>query len=1088
MIRTGRVLTLVICCWLPVATAWAQATAQITGTIRDEQGGVLPGAEVTATQVATGAVRSVVADTDGVYRLTNLPIGPYRLAVNLSGFRSYAQDGIVLQVNSSPTINATMTLGNLSETVSVSGAAPLIDTQQAGVGEVIDNTRIMELPLNGRNPTDLIELAGAAVNVQGAGASTRSFQGSSGGQGLAVAGGQTFNTAYVLDGAMHNNPYDNLNMPLPFPDALQEFRVETGASGASNGMFSGASVSAVTRSGTNAFHGSFFEFWRNRRMNATSPFASMLPSGERQDDGLNRHQFGGTVGGPIVRNRMFFFAGYQGTKTDQTPRDNIAFVPTPAMLAGDFRQVAGPVCNAGRQIALREPFVNNQIDPARLSLAALNLSRRLPATSDPCGRVVYGTAANRDEGQIVARTDLRINAAHSMFGRYINTGFATPPALQAQPDNLLASSAGGFDNVGHSLTIGETWIISPSVVNSLRLSWNQTNIKRYHEPYFSAPDLGIKAYSYLDDNFIASVTGGFNVGSGVNNLALFETKALQVTNDVTLIKGAHQLNLGLNVARWDSYSEAHVRSPGGYTFNGNVTGLGLADFLTGNVGQFLQAAPNYLDMKQYYVGLYASDSWRAGPKLTLNYGLRWEPYLPQQLKNDYIYNFSLDGFRSGVKSGVFPLAPAGFSYPGDPGFVGDSSGMRTQWLNIAPRVALAYDIRGDGRDVVRAGYSVGYGFVNAQYHLNTSLAPPWGSEVRLQNVNFDNPFGTFPGGNPFPVAFSTTTAFPAFGSYLAVNPDAKNTRQQSWNLVYQRQVGSTMLLSASYIGSRTAHLWNMKALNPGVYQGPSSTVGNINTRRALYLENPAEGRLIGFLDLHDDSGRAEYNGLLLSFQRRQVRGLGFSGNYTLSKCLSHPVTSLPNVGTGWANPDDPDYDYGPCESDRRHLVNATVGYELPRLESSLLGALVGGWRVNGIFRSQSGAPLTVTAGQDRSLNGNTTNQRGSLASGDGYGDRSINQWLLPTSFTQAPLGAYGNTTRGQFLGPSRWNIDMVLARMFRAGGSREVEMRVEAFNLTNRFNWGNPVTNLSNQNFGRILEYAAGLTPRVLQFGAKISF
>jgi hypothetical protein len=249
----------------------------------------------------------------------------------------------VLQVGSSPTVNVVLALGAVSETVTVQGTAPLVDTQRAGIGEVIENERIIELPLNGRNPTDLIELAGAAVQIDTA--STRSFQGSSGGRGIAVAGGQSFGTAYLLDGAMHNNPYDNLNLPLPFPDALQEFRVETGALGAGSGIHTGASVNAVTKSGSNRFSGSLFEFFRNHRFNATSPFARIV-NGERQDDGLNRNQFGGTLGGPIVTDRVFFFGGYQGTAISQTPSDNISFVPTPAMLAGDFTAAASPECNA----------------------------------------------------------------------------------------------------------------------------------------------------------------------------------------------------------------------------------------------------------------------------------------------------------------------------------------------------------------------------------------------------------------------------------------------------------------------------------------------------------------------------------------------------------------------------------------------------------------------------------------------------------------------------------------------------------------------------------------------------------------------
>ncbi len=1117
MRRILKVLSLTISlCVLATGAAWAQATAQISGVVRDQQGGVLPGADVTATQTDTGVKRSAMTDVEGLYTLPNLPVGPYRIDVTLQGFKAFSQTGIVLQVNASPVINVSLSIGELAETVSVQGESPLVDTSRAGVGEVIENARIMELPLNGRNPTDLIELAGAAVNVPGQGASTRSFQGSSGGQGISVAGGQTFGTAYVLDGAMHNNPYDNLNLPLPFPDALQEFRVETGASAASNGVHSGASVSAVTKSGTNVFHGDVFEFWRNHKFNATNPFALIGPDGKRRDDGLNRHQFGGVIGGPIVKNRVHFFAGYQGTKIDQTPTDNIAFVPTPAMLEGDFTAITSPACNNGRQITLNAPFMNNRIEPARFSPAALNLARRLPSTTDPCGRVVFGTAANRDEAQFVTRLDYQWRQNHTIFGRYIGTSYNTPPALSLTPDNLLTSPFGGFDNFGHTLTVGETWVVNSTMVNSVRFAWNNTDVHRYHEGYFNANDLGINMYSYLDDYFIASVTGGFNVGSGVNNEARFKTTTYQFSDDLTWIRGSHQMGFGMNAARWESLSLAHVRSPGTFNFNGNATGgsLGLADFMVGISSQFLQAAPNTLDMYQYYFALYGADSWRVSPKLTLNYGLRWEPFLPQQIPNGYIYNFDLDRFRQGIHSQVFPLAPAGFVYPGDPEFVGGYSGMNKKWTNFAPRIAAAFDPRGDGRTTIRAGYSLGYDFVNGQYHLNTSVAPPWGAEVRLTNVPMDNPYATFRGGNPFPRVFSASTTFPGFGSFLAVDPDTDNTRQHSWNVVYQRQLGSNMLVSASYIGSHTSNLWNMKALNPGVFLGTGpctlplaippnqpvcSTDANLNARRVLSLENPNEAQFIGHLDQHDPSGRANYNGLLLSFTRRQVRGIGYSGNYTLSKCNGHPTQSLPNVGTGWADPNNPDYDYGPCESDRRHIVNATVGYDLPEFSNSALRAIASDWRVNGIFRAQSGGALTVTTGLDRAMTGVTTNQRADLVGGDGYGDKSLNQWLDRADFAQPALSTLGNSERGGWRGPSRWTIDMVVARMFRLGGTHEVELRLETFNLTNHFNWGNPVTNLANQNFGRILggngggagsaaEQAAGTTPRVLQFGIKYNF
>ena len=328
----------------------AQATAQINGTVADPSGGVLPGATVTAIQTDTGFRREVVTETDGAFTLTALPIGPYRLEVSLAGFRTYAQTGIVLEINSNPTIAVTLPLGAVAETVSVEASAPLVETRNPAIGGVVENERIEELPLNGRNSADLIVIAGAVVPMGPS--SSRSMQG---GVGYSVAGGQPFGVAYLLDGATHNNPYDNYNLPLPFPDALQEFRVETSAQNAQNGFHSGASVNAATKAGTNAFHGDLFEFARHHKFNATNPFNAIdRTTGERADDGLKRHQFGGTLGGPVVTDRLFFFGAYQGTKTDERPSEDVRFVPTAAMLAGDFTQVASAACTTrGRSRSAR---------------------------------------------------------------------------------------------------------------------------------------------------------------------------------------------------------------------------------------------------------------------------------------------------------------------------------------------------------------------------------------------------------------------------------------------------------------------------------------------------------------------------------------------------------------------------------------------------------------------------------------------------------------------------------------------------------------------------------------------------------------
>ncbi|HXI31019.1 MAG TPA: carboxypeptidase regulatory-like domain-containing protein, partial [Vicinamibacterales bacterium] len=721
-------------------TAYAQAgsTAQITGVVKDASGGVLPGVDVTATQTDTGLKRSTVTQANGSYTLPNLPIGPYRLDANLPGFKSYVRTGLVLQVNDAPVIAVELAVGAIEESVQVQAASPLVETRNTGLGHVIENERILALPLNGRNPVDLIALAGAAVVPDGATglSSSRSMQG---GKLISIAGGQSAGVAYLLDGATHNNPYDNANLPLPFPDALQEFKVETSALSAQNGMHSGAAVNAVTRSGTNTVHGDAFEFLRNHSFNATNPFAAKNPDGSRKDDGLNRNQYGGVFGGPIRRDRLFFFAGYQGTNTRQTPSDNIAFIPTAQMLAGDWSAFAAPACNGGRALALRAPFVNNTISPSAYDKASLAIVGRLQTTTDPCGRVNYASRTEIDEAQTVAKLDYQWSSNHSLFGRYMATSFKQPPPFSLI-DNILTTVIGGRDNLAQSVTLGDNYILSTHAVNAFRFAFNRTAIHRTSQDFFSYPDIGVNTFSYMPHYLLLTITGGFNLGGGTESESTFHTNTLQFGDDLQIIKGDHQFGFGGSAAYWKSTSLANVRSPGTFSFDGSAVGAGLADFMIGRPNQFTDAGPNNLFMTEWYLGLYAQDSWKVNDRTTLNYGLRWEPYFPQQVTNGAIYNFSLDGFRAGQRSSVFTNAPPGFTYPGDSSFPNGFAGMNRRWTDLAPRVGVAWDPHGDGRMSLRSSYGVSYDFVNGQYHLNTAIAPPWGSDVRIQSPvgGFDN--------------------------------------------------------------------------------------------------------------------------------------------------------------------------------------------------------------------------------------------------------------------------------------------------------------------------------------------------------------
>ena len=1090
---------------LLIASAVASAqlsTARLNGRVTDQSGAVLPGVTVTMTQANTGFTRTDVTDGDGAYVMPNLPTGPYRLDVSLAGFRTYVQTGIVLAVAGSPTINVVLTVGALEESVTVEGAAPLVDVQSAGVSEVVRTEEILALPLNGRNSADLVAIVGAAVRTGEA--NTRSMQG---GVAYSVAGGQTFGVAFLLDGAMHNDPQNSLNLPLPFPDALQEFRVATSGLTAENGMHSGASVNAVTKSGTNRFTGNVFEFLRDHRFNAINPFALLKADGKRQDDGLRRNQFGGTFGGPIVRNKLFFFGAYQGTIVRQTPAANIAWVPSAAMLAGDFTAFASPACNGGRQVTLRGGFENNRISPARFSPAALSLAKRLPATTDPCGQIAYTSTDDSTEGQAVSRIDYQWTGNHSLFGRYMATSVKNPTPL-TRSDSILSlyntsrlAGVPGLDKLAQSLAIGDTLVFGSNTVNSFRFAFNRTAIDRLDTPVFDPYALGSNVYSYDPGAMVLAVTGGFNIANPGGGL--FITNSSQLSDDLTLVRGSHEMAIGANVAYWTHDFFSHARSGGDWLFNGQLTGSGLSDFLLGRVARLEHGGPAILPMNEWYLGLYAQDTWRATSRMTINAGIRWEPYFGASVLNGAVYNFSMDNFRKGVKTTVFKNAPAGLIYPGDAGFPPGTTGLKTQWWNLSPRVGVAWDVNGDGRMALRSAYGITYDFPTAEYQLINANSPPFGNRSLVEDPpgGFDNPYAHL-GGDPHPILTSPNTQFIPFGAYGSTAPDINSPRIQQWNATFERQIGKVWQVSASYLGSYTDRLWGQVAINPGVFLGlgpctlnsvfyaSCSTNANLNQRRVFSLsgENPAAAQLIGNLDVHTDIGTQTYNGMKVAFQRRAGSGVSLNGNYTLSRCFGDATTpggGFPQIANGFTNPADPAFDRGHCIQDRTHIGSLTAGVRSPRFASSALRALASDWRVSGIMSAVSGAWLNIITGRDNALTG-IQQQRVNQVSNDVYGEKSLTSYLNPAAFAQPAAGALGNYVRNSIKGPGFWTVDVAVSRQVSVGAARSMEFRVETFNLLNTLNLGNPVVNFNSGSFGRITSMTGA--PRIMQFGVKYGF
>jgi hypothetical protein len=990
----------------------------------------------------------------------------------------------VLQVGGTPTVNAVLGVGSLEESVTVEAAAPLVDVRSAGISTVVDNEAILELPLQGRQVTDLIVLAGAAV--QTGSSSSRSIQG---GVLISVGGGLPFGVAYTLDGAAHNEPQSNTNLPLPFPDALQEFQVATSGLSADRGVKSGASVNAVTKSGTNRFTGNGFEFLRDRSFNSPDHFAAIGPDGKQADDGLRRHQFGGTLGGPIVRNKLFFFGAYQGTALRQVPTSNISYVPTAQMLAGDFTTITSPAC-AGRQINLTGGFVGNRISPSAFSPAALNLVAKLPQTTDPCGKIQWEQAANEDQHMPVARIDYQMTDNQLIFGRYLGTKISTPPSWSGPGDNILKTTLSGARNQLHSLVLGHTQVVSATVVNAIRATRNYTSVERYQPAgFFSPGDVGVKMYSYPPANqFSLTVSNNFDLMSGTATQRQTFNTLYAVADDLTVVKGSHQLGFGADVRRWKLDSLGTSRTGGTWTIDGSLTGHSLADLLLGRVARLEIGGPNVLNIHNWYLGAYAQDAWRVSERITINGGVRWEPYFGQSVDNNAIVIFKKENFDQGIRSKVFLNAPPGLIYPGDEGFPDGKTGLNVQWWNLSPRAGFAWDLRGDGRLALRSSYSLGYDFMAGEYHNINAGAPPFGNRSLINDPpgRMDDPWGAL-GGDPHPIVLSPNVQYIPFGAFGSMDPGINSPRAQQWNVMIEQQIGDSWGVSATYLGSYADRLWAQTAINPGVFLGLGacvingvsypvcSTNANLNQRRRLSLENPARAAQIGALDLNSDVGWQKYRGLKLAARHRSATGVSLNGSYTLSQCKGTPTTNAFNqTSAGYTNPDDPDVDAGYCDQDRLHLGSVNVGYQTPEVGSGVVRAIASGWRLSGILNARSGDRLNVTSGVDRAFNGISAQRPDSVEGQDIYGPgrdasdlkpgQQIDNYLNRNAFVLPAAGAVGNVTRNVAVGPAFWQIDLAISKLVSFGTQR-LELRLESFNVLNHFNWGNPALNWNAATF-----------------------
>jgi len=1100
MARTLWLVTLFVLMVGPPLPAQT-VVSQISGTVRDSSGAVLPGVEMKVTNTDTSATRTVITNEAGQYVVPNLPVGPYRLEASLPGFSTYVQSGIVLQVNSNPAIPIVLQVGSVNQTVEVQADAAMVETQTTSIGQIIDNQHVVELPLNGRDVSQLIALSGAAVAGSGGLKSNLNHPDA---VAYSVAGGLINATNYVLDGGNHLDPRTNVGMPLPFPEAMQEFKVETSALPANYGSQPGGAVNVVTKSGTNKFSGTMFWFMRNYAMNARNYFAATR-------DSLKRNQFGGTLGGPLIQDKLFFFGAVQETTLRQLPTPSQAFVPTPAVLQGDFRTVLSPPCKA-RPINLAStlngaPFAtNNVISTSLFNPVAMKYIARIPVSTDPCGLLKYSIPNETDSYQVLGRVDWRRTSNDSIFVRY----YISDANLKAflDPANVLSSRLGLPDR-SQSVIIGDTYILNPKVVSSFRVSYTRGAVRRLSPNGVpTATELGSKVISmfprYTGQNFGPS---GYFGQAGIPGYVM--TNVYDISESVAVTARSHQLSMGFEWIQTQMNGLGPFQMNPSFTFNGQVTNDALVDFMTGNPFTVLQGGGQISHDKRNAPGLYIQDYWKVKPRFQVDLGLRWDPYIPSYSRYGYAMRFSQARFDQGVKSKMFVNAPAGITVPGDDGWNGSRSTTTAQYHILSPRIGFVFDPTGKGIETIRAGYGVFYGSTYLWSTQHVPLNPPWGNTITLNQPKggLSDPWSDYPGGDPFPPpnVFPPTAKFPVFGTFVFENTDNKRPYTQQWNLAVQRQIGSDLLASVSYIGNRTTHQTLGRELNPAVYipnncvagqygltaAGPCSTASNISSRRAFYLKDPVNGQYFGSTVMEDPNGNATYNALLLSVNRRFSNNFSTLANYTWSHCLNQgePGQDIVNF---YQDVNNRRAEWGDCGSDRRHLVNVSVVSRTPVFGSKLAQMILGNWAASGIYTFNSGSPLSI-APSISSLTG-VSNLRPNIIAETHVDNPTLTRWFNTDAFQNPAPGTLGNEGRTiRLYGPSAWNVDAALSRTFPLKEKLKIDFRLEAFNLFNHARFGNPNTSpssnpnttINNSNFGKI---TAAQDPRIMQAALKLNF
>jgi hypothetical protein len=1136
---------------LAVVPAFGQygGKATINGAVSDPTGAVVPAADVTVTNTSTGLVTKTTTASNGTYVVPLLQVGAYSITFAHAGFESYTQTGIVLTSDQTATVDATLKVGQVTQTVEVSANAQMLETGTASLGQLVSANAVLELPLDGRNPAALVFLSPGVSNIlmaSNAGVNQTYADGNPEASGASAAGGREGSTYYMLDGLNSMDAATLLAAPMPNPDATQEFQVIQNNFQPQYGFTPGAVVSIVTKSGTNTWHGDGFEFLRNYDLDATNPFTHTR-------DSLRRNQYGGSAGGPIIKDKLFIFGNFQRTNINTVQVGSPVTVPNNAQLAGDFSgQFTGTMVNlcgsggpanlnfdtgqifqvsaaspygtptvcpagsadAGKTVMVKTPYTGNKINPLTYNPVTMGFEVGVPRTAAANGLAYLpGVPLIAVTNEFTLRGDYNLTDKHRIFGRAFYNDY-TQPGNPADGDVL--ASIRSWDDQYVNVAGGYNYTIAPDLINSFALAFNFTHSQSFpgsqiNGKPFSLETLG-SAVVYPSTTLYPLgideiATNGFDFGQNSNSPMY--RRNIAISDSVTWTKSKHLLVFGVDILHMNYKDSTDWQASPRITFDGEVSGIAsagisaaghdVADYLLGNANWWEQGGGEYTQNHVTDWSGFVQDSIRLKPNLTLNAGIRWEPYLPPTPLQGRI-----SSWQPGQQSTRFPGAPLGLVFPGDAGI--PASTIYSTYSNIDPRLGIAWQPSFLKHTSVRAAAGIFAGLIpNLDYHHIADVAPfssvfdlyynsgmglipasaPWTNFTASSGVSpFPNlaPFASLGASPP-----SNTKFITPFTDSLDFQRNFTNPKTFTWNFSIEQQITNNTLLTVAYVGNETQHLGLGMEQNPGV-----------NDVRP----NPNFNSIL----VDSSNGTSSYNSLQITLNKRLSHGLQFGSSLTWSKCLDN-ASLIPTFYGEIGDPYDIGWARGVCAANFPIIWVTNWVWQEPALHQ--LGAvgskILGSWEFNGIYTIQSGVPFSISGGCAGS------NDSGSLIGGDradmtgqpldihqGTKAAWIQHYFNPAAFQCNAIGTFGNSPRDLMYGPGGNNADIGIFKNFPIKERFKIQFRWEMFNAFNRIWYGTPTTDPTSSTFGAItgLTGAVGVTPgsgnafgtapRIMQAGLKI--